>query len=200
MYSSKKKIYFYFVLFLFSMLAYRSVDIRKSLQFEELLAREELEYLIEEEVAKLTIRNWLNRCLKRIKAKDQSNVIKSLQRSNELAFFREAQAITTSESLKKQAITTDNTTGEDERRTKTTDDRQQPTQKDIAKRKLDRTITLPTNSNDVYRFSLLFLNPFFVFSRIQIIEPKQAHVIHLLNQKELDEQLNNHYNRIQVHH
>ena len=32
--------------FLFSMLAYRSVDIRKSLQFEELLAREELEYLI----------------------------------------------------------------------------------------------------------------------------------------------------------
>ncbi|CAF4971496.1 unnamed protein product, partial [Rotaria socialis] len=31
-----------------NMLAYRSVDIRKSLQFEELLAREELEYLIEE--------------------------------------------------------------------------------------------------------------------------------------------------------
>ncbi|CAF4700819.1 unnamed protein product, partial [Rotaria socialis] len=87
-----------------NMLAYRSVDIRKSLQFEELLAREELEYLIEEEVAKLTIRNWLNRCLKRIKAKDQTNVIKSLQRSNELAFFREAQqAITTNEALRKTA-------------------------------------------------------------------------------------------------
>uniref|UniRef100_A0A183C2M9 Transporter, cation channel family protein n=1 Tax=Globodera pallida TaxID=36090 RepID=A0A183C2M9_GLOPA len=35
-----------------SMLSYRSVDIRKSLQLEELVQREELEYLIEEEVAK----------------------------------------------------------------------------------------------------------------------------------------------------
>ena len=50
------------------MLAYRSVDIRKSLQLEELLAREELEYTIEEEVAKQTIRNWLDKCLKRIRA------------------------------------------------------------------------------------------------------------------------------------
>ncbi|CAF3370121.1 unnamed protein product [Rotaria socialis] len=128
-----------------NMLAYRSVDIRKSLQFEELLAREELEYLIEEEVAKLTIRNWLNKCLKRIKTKDQTNVIKNLQRSNELAFFREAQAITTSESLKK---TIDNIGSDDERRIKSLDDRQQPTQKDVAKKKLDRTITLPTPSNE----------------------------------------------------
>lgn len=52
----------------FSMLSYRSVDIRKSLQLEELLAREELEYTIEEEVAKQTIRNWLDKCLKRIRA------------------------------------------------------------------------------------------------------------------------------------
>lgn len=50
------------------MLSYRSVDIRKSLQLEELLAREELEYTVEEEVAKLTIRNWLDKCLKRIRA------------------------------------------------------------------------------------------------------------------------------------
>ena len=50
------------------MLAYRSVDIRKSLQLEELLAREELEYTIEEDVAKQTIRNWLDKCLKRIRA------------------------------------------------------------------------------------------------------------------------------------
>lgn len=50
------------------MLAYRSVDIRKSLQLEELLVREELEYTIEEEVAKQTIRNWLDKCLKRIRA------------------------------------------------------------------------------------------------------------------------------------
>ena len=34
---------------------------------EELLAREELEYIIEEEVAKQTIRNWLQNCLKRIR-------------------------------------------------------------------------------------------------------------------------------------
>lgn len=44
------------------------MDIRKSLQLEELLNREELEYTIEEEVAKLTIRNWLDKCLKRIRA------------------------------------------------------------------------------------------------------------------------------------
>ena len=50
------------------MLSYRSMDIRKSLQLEELLNREELEYTIEEEVAKLTIRNWLDKCLKRIRA------------------------------------------------------------------------------------------------------------------------------------
>jgi sodium leak channel non-selective protein len=49
------------------MLAFRSVDIRKSLQLEELLVREELEYTIEEEVAKQTIRNWLDKCLKRIR-------------------------------------------------------------------------------------------------------------------------------------
>jgi hypothetical protein len=50
------------------MLSYRSVDIRKSLQLEELLAREQLEYTIEEEVAKQTIRMWLKKCLKRIRA------------------------------------------------------------------------------------------------------------------------------------
>lgn len=50
-----------------SMLSYRSVDIRKSLQLEESLAREELEFTIEEEVAKLTIKNWLDKCLKRIR-------------------------------------------------------------------------------------------------------------------------------------
>ena len=136
------------------MLAYRSVDIRKSLQFEELLAREELEYLIEEEVAKLTIRNWLNKCLKRIKAKDQSNVIKSLQRSNELAFFREAQAITTSESLKK---TTDSGVSEEEKWMRNTDDRQQQIQRDGTKRKLDGTITLPTPSTE-FNVSILLIS------------------------------------------
>ncbi|CAJ0600567.1 unnamed protein product [Cylicocyclus nassatus] len=52
-----------------NMLSYRSVDIRKSLQLEELLQREELEYMIEEEVAKQTIRAWLEQCLRRIKQK-----------------------------------------------------------------------------------------------------------------------------------
>ncbi|XP_048095984.1 sodium leak channel non-selective protein [Alosa alosa] len=64
-----------------SMLSYRSVDIRKSLQLEELLAREQLEYTIEEEVAKQTIRMWLKKCLKRIRAKQQQScsIIDSLR-------------------------------------------------------------------------------------------------------------------------
>ncbi|XP_078664203.1 sodium leak channel NALCN-like isoform X2 [Branchiostoma floridae x Branchiostoma belcheri] len=63
------------------MLAYRSVDISKCLQLEELLAREELEYVIEEEVAKQTIRSWLDKCLKRsrMKAQHQSNMITMLR-------------------------------------------------------------------------------------------------------------------------
>lgn len=65
-----------------SMLSYRSVDIRKALQLEELLAREELEYMIEEEVAKLTIRKWLDDCLRRIKEKEQS-LIAGLRAMNE---------------------------------------------------------------------------------------------------------------------
>ena len=131
------------------MLAYRSVDIRKSLQFEELLAREELEYMIEEEVAKLTIRNWLNKCLKRIKTTDQTNVIKSLQRSNELAFFREAQSATASDAAKKPADSV--VPVDDERRSKLNDDRQQQNQKDANKRKVDRTSTLPVGAADVSR-------------------------------------------------
>ena len=61
------------------MLSYRSVDIRKSLQLEELLEREELEYIIEEEVAKQTIRNWLEKCLKRIKMKQEGEVGQKLE-------------------------------------------------------------------------------------------------------------------------
>lgn len=54
------------------MLSYRSVDIRKALQLEELLAREEFEYIIEEEVAKQTIRTWLEGCLKKIRSTNVS--------------------------------------------------------------------------------------------------------------------------------
>ncbi|KAG0726444.1 Sodium leak channel non-selective protein [Chionoecetes opilio] len=66
-----------------NMLSYRSVDIRKSLQLEELLGREELEYIIEEEVAKQTIRNWLDNCLKRIRAqKEQTSLLVRLRETN----------------------------------------------------------------------------------------------------------------------
>ena len=64
---------------------FRSVDIRKALQIEELLAREELEYIIEEEVAKLTIRKWLDSCLKRIREREQS-LLSSLKLMNEPVF------------------------------------------------------------------------------------------------------------------
>ncbi|RXG67648.1 Sodium leak channel non-selective protein [Armadillidium vulgare] len=66
-----------------NMLSYRSVDIRKSLQLEELMAREELEYIIEEEVAKQTIRSWLDNCLKRIRAKEQVSLLARLRATNE---------------------------------------------------------------------------------------------------------------------
>jgi hypothetical protein len=69
------------------MLSYRSVDIRKSLQLEELLAREELEYIIEEEVAKQTIRSWLENCMKKIRANNavcQMNLL--ICNSNQINF------------------------------------------------------------------------------------------------------------------
>ena len=50
-----KNIYFHDLLFV---LAYRSVDISKSLQLEERLAREELDEVITEEVATETIKQW----------------------------------------------------------------------------------------------------------------------------------------------
>lgn len=59
-----------------SMLSYRSVDIRKALQMEELLAREEFEFVVEEEVAKQTIRTWLEGCLKKIRSSSVSNINK----------------------------------------------------------------------------------------------------------------------------
>ena len=49
------------------MIAYRSVDIRKSLQLEELIQREQLEQQIHEQVAKETIINWLERCIRKHK-------------------------------------------------------------------------------------------------------------------------------------
>uniref|UniRef100_A0A1B0GPU6 Exonuclease domain-containing protein n=1 Tax=Phlebotomus papatasi TaxID=29031 RepID=A0A1B0GPU6_PHLPP len=70
-----------------NMLSYRSVDIRKALQLEELLAREEFEYIIEEEVAKQTIRTWLEGCLKKIRtqniAKQQNSLLAGLRATNE---------------------------------------------------------------------------------------------------------------------
>lgn len=54
--------------FVFSMLSYRTVDITKALQLEELVAREDFEVNIQEEVAKQTIRNWLEGCLRKMRA------------------------------------------------------------------------------------------------------------------------------------
>ena len=73
-----------------NMLSYRSVDIRKSLKLEELLAREELEYQIEEEVAKQTIRNWLDKCLRRMREKGKPAMGKvHLSKQNDIAIFKE---------------------------------------------------------------------------------------------------------------
>lgn len=71
-----------------NMLSYRSVDIRKSLQLEELLAREELEYIIEEEVAKQTIRHWLDMCLKRMRSHEENSLIAGLRATNEQALLK----------------------------------------------------------------------------------------------------------------
>lgn len=68
------------------MLSYRSVDIRKALQLEELLAREEFEYIIEEEVAKQTIRTWLEGCLKKIRTQN-ANVILFKSNGNSIEFI-----------------------------------------------------------------------------------------------------------------
>ena len=72
--------YYYFSVIFFS--AQINNVHRKALQLEELLAREELEYIIEEEVAKITIRKWLDGCLKRIREKEQS-LIAGLRAMNE---------------------------------------------------------------------------------------------------------------------
>ena len=59
------------------MLSYRSIDIRKSLQLDELLAREELEFIIEEEVAKQIIRQWLSSYLKRVRTEIGDKMVRS---------------------------------------------------------------------------------------------------------------------------
>lgn len=72
-----------------NMLSYRSVDIRKSLKLEELIAREELEYQIEEEVAKQTIKNWLDKCFKRMRERGKTATNKSMNKQNDIAIFKE---------------------------------------------------------------------------------------------------------------
>lgn len=57
------------------MLSYRTVDITKALQLEELVAREDFEVNIQEEVAKQTIRNWLEGCLRKMRAANVSTII-----------------------------------------------------------------------------------------------------------------------------
>ncbi|ODN05809.1 Sodium leak channel non-selective protein [Orchesella cincta] len=92
-----------------NMLSYRSVDIRKALQLEELLAREELEFIIEEEVAKQTIRTWLEGCLKRIRAKQmqqqqQASLVAGLRASNEQYSLPPPPSITNQESMEQPLV------------------------------------------------------------------------------------------------
>ncbi len=91
-----------------SMLSYRSVDIRKSLKLEELLAREELEYQIEEEVAKLTIRNWLDSCLRRMREKGKITLQKSINKQNDIAIFKEQLGARSLLTQNRMAITAQN--------------------------------------------------------------------------------------------
>ena len=91
-----------------SMLSYRSVDIRKSLKLEELLAREELEYQIEEEVAKLTIRNWLDSCLRRMREKGKITLQKSMNKQNDIAIFKEQLGARSLLTQNRMAITAQN--------------------------------------------------------------------------------------------
>jgi len=72
-----------------NMLSYRSVDIRKSLKLEELLSREELEYQIEEEVAKQTIKDWLDSCLRRMREHGNAHTSKNMNKQNDIAIFKE---------------------------------------------------------------------------------------------------------------
>ncbi|XP_067933869.1 sodium leak channel NALCN-like [Watersipora subatra] len=61
------------------MLSYRSVDIRKSLQLEEFLVREDLEMTIAEDVAKKLISDWMTRCVKRMRMHGRSVSKRSTQ-------------------------------------------------------------------------------------------------------------------------
>ena len=100
-----------------NMLSYRSVEIRKSLQLEELMAREELEFLIVEEVAKQTIRQWLDKCLRKIKQqKEQQSLMQSLRATNEPFFFGLNQTIGTKDaSSSEKEETSKDGSNEDER-------------------------------------------------------------------------------------
>lgn len=96
-----------------NMLSYRSVDIRKALQLEELLAREEFEYIIEEEVAKQTIRNWLEGCLKKIRAsgKQQNSLVAGLRANTEQVQQQEHVEEKGKETVKEEEIETKDTDG-----------------------------------------------------------------------------------------
>ncbi|VVC28002.1 Hypothetical protein CINCED_3A019232 [Cinara cedri] len=79
-----------------NMLSYRTVDITKALQLEELVAREDFEVNIQEEVAKQTIRNWLEGCLRKMRAanRQQGSLLAGLRATNEMMLrdFEEKQA------------------------------------------------------------------------------------------------------------
>ncbi|OAF67513.1 hypothetical protein A3Q56_04742 [Intoshia linei] len=62
-------------------IAYRSVDIQKALQFDEMLVRQELEATIEESVAKEVIQSWLRLCFRKHKMRGKKTITDEFQES-----------------------------------------------------------------------------------------------------------------------
>lgn len=134
------------------MLSYRSVDIRKALQLEELLAREEFEYIIEEEVAKQTIRTWLEGCLKKIRAnnaKQPNSLIAGLRATNDIILRNELE-----EKIKEAAeAKLDSKEAENRKKAQTALSRSDSTESSSGRKFLQPTLSDPQARNEKDRFN-----------------------------------------------
>lgn len=135
-----------------SMLSYRSVDIRKALQLEELLAREEFEYIIEEEVAKQTIRTWLEGCLKKIRAnnaRQPNSLIAGLRATNDIILRNELE-----EKIKEAAeAKADSKEAENRKKAQTALSRSDSTESSSGRKFLQPTLSDPQARNEKDRFN-----------------------------------------------
>lgn len=134
------------------MLSYRSVDIRKALQLEELLAREEFEYIIEEEVAKQTIRTWLEGCLKKIRAnnaRQPNSLIAGLRATNDIILRNELE-----EKIKEAAeAKADSKEAENRKKAQTALSRSDSTESSSGRKFLQPTLSDPQARNEKDRFN-----------------------------------------------